>query len=77
MPEGIEVGFDEVKLFDRVIADMEPSEEVPAAKIEQVRMCLQANVHNPATAYYHLLLKKKMMQGDPIEDTDDQETVTQ
>ena len=59
MPEGIEVGFDEIKLFDRVIVEMKPSDEVPIAKIKLVRMSLEANVHNPATAYYHLLLKKK------------------
>ena len=61
LPEGIEVGFDDIKLYDRVIQEMEPSEEVPIEKIRQVRMCLEANVHNPATAYYHLLLKKKVV----------------
>ena len=31
-------------------------------------MSLEANMHNPATAYYHLLLKKKVVLGEPIED---------
>ena len=26
-----------------------------------VRMCLQAHVHNPETAFYYLLLKKKII----------------
>ena len=40
LPDGIEVGFDQIKVFDRVIREMEPSEEVPYQKIKQVKMCL-------------------------------------
>ena len=43
MPEGIEVGFDQIKLFDKVIQEMEPSDEVPSEKIKQVKMSLEAN----------------------------------
>lgn len=42
-------------------------------KIEfnHVKLCLQAHVHNPVTAYYYLLLKKKVIQGEPLDDMDE------
>ena len=50
---------------------MESCEDVvPNIRIDHthVKMCLQAHIHNPVTAYYHLLLKKKIVQGEPLEE---------
>ena len=60
LSEGIEVGFDHIKIFDNVIKDMESTEESPIDKAK-VKLCLQAHTHNPLTAYYYLLLKKKVI----------------
>ena len=42
----------------------------PDLKVEHqhVKLCLQAHVHNPVTAFYYLLLKKKVVQGEHIDD---------
>ena len=75
LSDGIEVGIDQIKIFDNVIADMQSSEDM---KIDHghVKLCLQAHVHNPVTAYYYLLLKKKVVQGEPLDDLE-QETFSQ
>ena len=69
LPLGIEVGIDQIKIFENVIKDMEPTEELPIDH-RHVRLCLTAHVHNPVTAYYYLLLKKKIIQGEPLDDLD-------
>ena len=33
-----------------------------------VRICLQANQHNALTAYYYLTLKKRVIQGELLDD---------
>ena len=33
--------------------------------------CLQANRHHPLTAHYYLLLKKKIISGEPLEDAEE------
>jgi len=38
---------------------------------KKVRLCLQAHVHNPLSAYYYLLLKKKIIQGEPLDDIEE------
>lgn len=59
---GIEVGIDQIKIFDNVIKDMKTSDELKVDH-RHVKLCLQAHVHNPVTAYYYLLLKKKVIEG--------------
>lgn len=33
-----------------------------------VKKCVQANQHNALTAYYYLTLKKRIIQGEPLEE---------
>lgn len=67
LSDGVEVGIDQIKIFDYVIRDMESSEEMRIDH-KHVKLCLQAHVHNPITAYYYLLLKKKVVEGEPLDD---------
>ena len=71
LPEGIEVGIDQIKIYETVVKEMKSNQEVvPNITIDHkhVKMCLQAHIHNPVTAYYHLLLKKKIIQGEPFDE---------
>ena len=45
-----------------------------SVNFNHVKLCLQAHVHNPVTAYYYLLLKKKIVQGEPLDDLDEEAT---
>ena len=76
LSEGIEVGIDQIKIFDNVIADMQSCEEL---KVDHghVKLCLQAHTHNPLTAYYYLLLKKKLIQGEPLDDIEPENNFNQ
>ena len=67
LQNGIEVGIDQIKIFDNVIKDMESSEDLPVEH-NHVKLCLQAHMYNRITAYYYLLLKKKVTQGEPLDD---------
>ena len=60
LSDGIEVGIDQIKIFENVIKDMEAVDGLPVEHAH-VKLCLQAHVHNPTTAYYYLLLKKKVI----------------
>ena len=60
MSDGIEVGIDTIKIFENVINEVASSKEINVYP-QHVRLCLQAHVHNPVTAYYYLLLKKKII----------------
>ena len=60
LSEGIEVGVDQIKIFDNVIRDMESS-DLLTVDHTHVKLCLRAHQHNPFTAYYYLLLKKKVI----------------
>jgi len=48
---------------------MVPTEELKF-DTNKVKLCLHAHVHNTITAYYYLLLKKKVIQGEPLDDED-------
>lgn len=48
---------------------MQPTEEIKV-DFTHVKLCLQAHIHNPVTAYYYLLLKKKIIQGEPLDDVE-------
>ena len=69
LPDGIEVGIDQIKIFDNVIRDMESTDELKF-DANKVKLCLHAHVHNSITAYYYLLLKKKVIQGEPLDDVE-------
>ena len=69
LSDGIEVGIDQIKIFDNVIREMQPTEEIKV-DFTHVKLCLQAHIHNPVTAYYYLLLKKKIIQGEPLDDVE-------
>ena len=51
-------------------AEENKEEDNDLKKVEygHVKLCLQAHVHNPITAFYYLLLKKKVIQGEPLDD---------
>ena len=49
---------------------MQSTEEIKV-NFAHVKLCLQAHIHNPVTAYYYLLLKKKVIQGEPLDDIED------
>lgn len=72
---GTKVGFDDVKVFSRVLTDMErdPHNRI---NVSYVRKCVEANKHSALTAYYFLLLKKKTILGEAL-DTEESETGTQ
>jgi hypothetical protein len=65
--DGIEVGIDNVRVYQTVLNEMTKCEDLKIDKI-QVKMQIQANQNTPLTAFYYLLLKKKMIEGEPIED---------
>ena len=70
LSDGIEVGIDQIKIFDNVIREMHSTEEIKV-NFSHVKLCLQAHIHSPVTAYYYLLLKKKVIQGEPLDDIED------
>jgi hypothetical protein len=38
---------------------------------QHVKLSLQAHFHTPVTAYYYLLLKKKIIEGQPLDDIEE------
>jgi 5'-AMP-activated protein kinase catalytic alpha subunit len=46
---------------------MQQNELNPVDK-SYVKKCLQANQHNALTSYYYLTLKKRIIQGEALED---------
>ncbi len=60
--QGIEVGIDQIKIFDNVIRGMKGTEELKVDH-QHVKLSLQAHFHSPVTAYYYLLLKKMIIEG--------------
>jgi hypothetical protein len=62
---GYEVGVDPITIYTNCIDEMK---ECPEIMVDgnYVRHCLQANRHNAQTAHYHLLIKRKLIQGEPL-----------
>ena len=59
--KGIRVGFDQIKLNDEVLEEMEKDHGLDR---RYTKKCLEANKHNAMTAHYFLLLKMKMLEKD-------------
>ena len=65
--EGIEVGIDDIQIFKNVLTEMAECSQLQI-DVSYVKKLLQANMHGPLTAFYHLLLKRKIIQGETLED---------
>lgn len=64
--EGTKIGFDDVKVYNAVLENLS-HDQVNKIDVSHVKKCLEANNHNALTAYYYLLLKHKVICGEPLE----------
>lgn len=71
--EGIEVGIDDFKVFDKVLKDMKNEDSEKPIDYRYVKKQILANQHTHLTAFYFLLLKKKITEGEPLEDNQGEE----
>lgn len=69
--EGIEVGIDDFKIYEKVLNNMSEIDTETQIDVKYVKKQLLANQHTPLTAFYFLLLKKKIIEGEPLEETED------
>jgi len=64
---GLRVGIDRPRLYKNLLKEMHSYFGMDE---KLVRHCLEANNHNSFTACYHLLIKKKRLCGEDINEYD-------
>lgn len=65
--KGVKVGYDDAQIYSNVLTEMTENKYNQVDK-SYVKKCVQANQHNALTAYYYLTLKKRIIQGEPLEE---------
>jgi hypothetical protein len=63
IPLGLRVGIDRARIFKYLLKEMK---DYFGMDDKLVRHCIEANSHNNLTACYHLLIKKKRLLGEDL-----------